>query len=1043
MKVKQNWEDPEVFGINKEPGRAYFVHFPDKGDEWTILLNGKWKFNWVPKPLLKPDGFHCTDFDDTDWDEIQVPGVWQLQGYDTLYYLSSSYPPAIETRKNRIPAIDNDDNPVGSYRCEFVIPDNWQERDIFIHFGAVKSAFYLWVNGRLVGYSQGSMTPAEFNLSPYLKPGKNLLAVQVYRYSDGTYLEDQDMWFFSGIYRDVFLFSTPKTAIKDFYAHCELDNQYKDAVLELSVDVFNTTQSRVEDLKLIVRIRESSENLGDWNEVMNVSLGVDSKSESNWKECCSVSNPNKWSAEEPNLYDLEISLFNSRNEVIDRVIHPIGFKKVEIESGVLKVNGQPILLKGVNRHDYDPDNGWAVSDELYLKDILLLKRNNINAVRTSHYPADPRFYGLCDRYGIYVMDEADVETHGVRKTVPGSLPEWKEAVVDRARRMVLRDRNRACIIMWSLGNEAGFGDNFKAMKEEILKFDKTRPVHYEGDYRCEISDVFSRMYGSPMDYERVGRKEELKGFIIWLESSFLGMAGPVTPEMYDDKPFLLCEYAHAMGNSLGNFQKFMDVFVKYPQCTGGFIWDFADQAIRSRDKDGQELWLYGGDFEESRTNGIFCSNGIVTADRKPHPALVEVKKVYQDIHIEGVTLSEGLIRITNRNSFRALNHVDLRWEIMENGETVQEGILGCSEIQAMESKELKIPFEPGYLRRENEVFLTVRFLLKENTPWAKAGHETAFEQFLIWKKKPREDETLDLPELQMTETREHFEFQAESFACAIGKQSGCIESYQLKGKELLASKIKPNFFRAPIDNEGSVSEGLPKGILKSIVHRFFPDRRWEKSSRNRSVKSIKIINKDRASCEITVVSRLSGSKKGLETSYRILGNGKIKITNSLHPTRDLIRFGMQGSFVPGYQQLAFYGRGPDENYMDRKSGSPVAIYRGAVADFIHSYVRPQENGNHTDVRWISLANNKGEGLTFHSPENRFLEASGWPYTQEELDQADHIHELPFKEEVTFNIDYGQRGVGGDHPGLSVLHDEYKLKKGKMYNYSFWLTPTTK
>ncbi|MBU2515872.1 DUF4981 domain-containing protein [bacterium] len=1040
MTKKRDWEDPEVFGINKEPARSFFFHFPDNPDDWRINLNGDWKFFWVPRPSERPTGFYRSDFDDSAWDKVKVPGVWQLQGYDTPYYISSSYPPAIETRKNRIPAIDENDNPVGSYRMEFDCPEHWLERDIHIHFGAVKSAFYLWINGEKVGYSQASMTPAEFRLNSYIKAGKNQLAVEVYRYSDGTYLEDQDMWFFSGIYRDVFLFCAPKVAIWDFFALADLAADYKNGILRLGVDCQNYSVALASDLRLVAKIKDLRGIDSQWNLLLEEKVKIPADESLKINREVTVENPGKWSAETPNLYELELCLLNEKNETIDQVRHKIGFKKVEIDDGRLLINGCPVLLKGVNRHDYDPDHGWAVPDSVYLKDILILKRNNINSVRTSHYPDDPRFYDLCDQYGIYVMDEADVETHGVRKHLPGSRPEWKEAVIDRGVRMVHRDKNRACVFMWSLGNEAGFGDNFKAMKTAMLKIDRSRPFHYEGDYNLEISDVFSRMYGSPMDFERVGEKKNLNGFMIWLESRFLGMAGPLKAHVYKDKPFMLCEYAHCMENSLGNFQKFMDLFEKYPQFIGGYIWDFVDQTIRIKEKDGSEKWLYGGDFGESKTNGIFCANGIVAADRTPHPALTEVKKVYQNIGVEAVDLDKGIFRIKNKNSFRSLDYLDLKWEISRNGFLMQEGVLKPPDIDPSGSVEMEIPFDRSGFIKEDEILLTIRSLLNRDEKWAKKGYEVAFDQFLLQKGLTQFEEASEYPALKTEHQPGKIRISSQGFSCSFDKKTGCLESYRVEEVEYLSAPLTPNFFRAPIDNDGSVSDGLPDGLLKKIVHILFPDRSWQKAGLQRTVRSIDIKDSKLGVVEIIVNSDLKYSKGGLRSVYTIHGNRKIAVIHSFIPKKDLVRFGMQGKMPGRFDRMSWYGRGPQENYIDRKTGSAVGIYEGQVADFFHHYVRPQENGNHTDVRWMALKDTSGKGLLFNHGGEKFLETSAWPYSQEDLDSAGHIYELKPGDSVTFNVDYGQRGVGGDHPGLAALHDEFKLKKNKKYSYSFWIVP---
>lgn len=1037
MTPLSDWENPQVFNINKEPARSYFLPRPEKESSTTISLNGSWKFHWASKPADRPTEFYLEDYDTGSWDEITVPAVWQLQGYGVPYYLSSSYPPAIETRKRLIPGISHQDNPVGSYRRDFSVPEEWMEKEIYIYFGAVKSAFYLWVNGHKVGYSQGSMTPAEFNLTPFVRAGTNSIAVEVYQYSDGTYLEDQDMWFFSGIYRDVILFATPKIRIRDFYCRSCFDENLRNATLSLSIDIRNTGKKHHENLLCRVRMRDLMVEKGEWLPLFDEHLDLSDQEHHRLEKSIEVTRPKKWSAEMPNLYELSISLLDREQNQVDSARHAFGFRQVEIRDGILLLNGKPLLLKGVNRHDYDPETGWYVSDETYLKEILIMKQNNINAVRTSHYPCDPRFYDYCDRFGLYVMDEADLETHGVRKSVPGSLPQWRDAVVDRGVRMVERDKNRACVIMWSLGNEAGQGSNFMAMKEAMRAIDDTRPFHYEGDYTLEVSDIFSRMYGSPMDFESVGRKENLWTFMMWFQNKTLGMAGPVKARLYKDKPFLLCEYAHCMGNSLGNFQKFMDLFEKYPQFAGGFIWDFVDQAIKVRERDGSIQWLYGGDFGEIKTNGIFCTNGIVAADRTSHPALAEVKKVYQSIGVEPVDLLNGKIRVINRNLFLWLDYVEMYWEVLEDGNIAQKGYVDCSEIGPLKNSEMMLRYDRSSFKPTCEYFLNIRFFLANKKPWAARGFEVAAEQFLLAPvQEQNEREKATIP-LTVTEDGEQIMISSDIFSVKIGKQSGGLESFSFEDTEYLAAPLAPNFFRAPTDNEGSVSEGLPEGVLKRIVRRWFPDRRWEKSMKNRKVARWHVRTEENEVI-VTVNSTMKYTKKGVKTVYTITGDGAVRIDNTVEPKIDLIRFGMQGMLKAGYTIISWYGRGPEENYIDRNTGSFIGIYHKKIDDFIHHYVRPQENGNRTDVRRFRLTNREGAGILFEACD-RPLECSAWSCTQEELDKTAHIHELPFRDEITFNIDYGQRGVGGDYPGLAALHDEFKLKKGRRYSYCFTMS----
>ncbi|MCP4762424.1 MAG: beta-galactosidase, partial [archaeon] len=602
---KMDWEIPEMIGKNKEPAHNTLISYPnseialendDNKSPFFLNLNGKWKFNWVKKPADRPIDFFKKDYDVKNWDELKVPSNWQMHGYGIPIYTNITYPYSIGTEE--IPSIDHEYNPVGSYRRDFKVPKDWisEKREIFIHFAGVKSAFYIWINGKKVGYSQGSMTPAEFNITKFLNKGKNILSVEVYRWSDGSYLEDQDMWRLSGIYRDVFLYATPKLHLRDFFAICDFDSTYSDAILKIAAKVKNYGEKPFKSYKIEVSLLDSENGIISNDPLMEANLDVNSGEECVINLQSEVKNPNKWSAETPYLYKLVLSLKDPEENVIEAEICNFGFRKVELKNEQIYINGKSIIFKGVNRHDHHPDHGRAVPLESMIEDIKIFKKNNINAVRTSHYPNHPTFYDLCDQYGIYVLDECNIESHGLRKILPNSLPEWTNACLDRMTSMVERDKNHPCIFMWSLGNEAGTGDNFIKMKASALEIDHTRPIHYEGDYNFEYSDIYSVMYASPQGVEKVGQKKS--GFAL---TKFKN----VKRDLYEGKPYLLCEYAHAMGNSLGNFQKFMDIFEKYDNCIGGFIWDYVDQGLRKTSDDGEEFWAYGGDYGDEPHSGSF------------------------------------------------------------------------------------------------------------------------------------------------------------------------------------------------------------------------------------------------------------------------------------------------------------------------------------------------------------------------------------------------------------------------------------------------------
>ncbi len=647
---KQYWEDPSVFKINKEDGHAIAMPYDDvesalSGEEskYKQSLNGKWKFYWQRGLRNQPTGFERMGFNDSDWDEINVPSVWQTEGYSVPYYYASTFPRAISRNKLRIPHINHRMQEIGIYRRKFALDKSFAGREIFLHFGAAKAAIEVYVNGNFVGYGQGSMTPHEFNVTKYLRyDEENVVAAKVYRYSDGTYLEDQDMWWLCGIYREVYLFAESPVSIRDFYFRTKFDNFYNNATALLDIEIknywaFNGNASI--EAKLISP-NGSEIVLGS----SKISLEANS---ADIRFVADIEEPEKWSAEMPNLYKLVMILKLDEKTVAVKT-YDVGFKQVEIKGEKIYFNGMPLMVRGVNRHDFDADHGWAVPKERYTQDLDIMKQNNINAIRTSHYPDDPYFYDMCNKYGFYVMDECEVETHGVRrKGVPGSNPVWTAAVVDRMQRMVLRDRNNPCIFMWSLGNEAGDGDNFAKMKEAALKLDDTRQFHYEGDFDLTKSDVISRMYPTEDIMEKLGKKEPITiSLYDNIANQLAADSKPIKAEMYEGKPILLCEYAHSMENSLGNFQEYMDDFERYDNMCGGFIWDFVDQTIHRVNENGQDEWLYGDDFakQEPRniinipnttaiagSNTYFCANGLIGADRQPHPQITEVKKVYAEI----------------------------------------------------------------------------------------------------------------------------------------------------------------------------------------------------------------------------------------------------------------------------------------------------------------------------------------------------------------------------------------------------------------------------
>jgi len=1004
---KQNqipdWENSKIFNKNKEPAHSTLISYDSlenskknrEESQYYKSLNGIWKFNWVEKPSDRPVNFYDVNYEIQDWAEIDVPSNWQMRGYGIPIYTNVKYPYSINIEK--IPNIDHNYNPVGSYRRNFEIPLNWKGREVFIHFAGVKSAFYIWINGEKVGYSQGSMTPAEFNITKYLKIGINVLAVEVYRWSDGSYLEDQDMWRFSGIFREVFLFSTPKIHIRDFFARCKLDENYEHAILKVKVKVVNYEKEDVKQNRVEISLLDDDKQFVESEILMSETFTVKSKAEHSLELHATIQNPRKWTGETPYLYNLILKLKSSKNEITEVEHCKIGFRMIEIdEKGSFLINGKSIIFKGVNRHEHDPDHGRAIPYNRMIEDIILMKRNNINAVRTSHYPNHPKWYDLCDKYGIYVVDECNLESHGLRNTLPKSLPEWTKACVDRMVSMVKRDKNHPSVVIWSLGNEAGMGNNFKIMKEETLKIDTSRPIHYEGDYSQEIVDIIS-------------------GIRVKLSSI---------------KPYILCEYAHAMGNSLGNFQEFMDVFEKYLNAIGGFIWDFIDQGLRKISDKGEEFWAYGGDYGDEPNDSNFCINGIVLPDRKPNPALFEVKKVYQNIKVYPVNLIEGSVLIHNKFDFISLEDIKINWDLTANGIIIQNGSVENLEIKSGEQKETIIQFLKPNLESNTEYHLKIISSLKNSVLWAEKGHILAWDQFKVPYSTVKESGKLeDFPELVIDDLKESYEISGEEFKLRIGKTTGVLESYIFKNIKLLNSPLIPNFWRAPTDNDLGLID-----FAEQSAPSF--DFSWKDTSKNRIIKDITYERVNNYIIKILVLFTIDKSEQDLSIQYTIYGDGSIIVKNSIRPSINMGRFGMQLTIPNKYNQLTWFGNGPHETMLDRKTSGALGIYTGKVDELIHNYIKPQENGNRTDVRWAALTNEEDFGLFVSDIGGTHLSISAWPYSLEDLELANHTYDLPKREFITLNIDYKQCGIGGDVPAMAMLHKKYKLKSNEDYSYTF-------
>jgi beta-galactosidase len=1035
MNSANYWENPRVFNIHKERPHASAVYYPDlesctTGEEspWYHSLHGMWKFHWAQRPADRPREFYHLDFDVSEWNEISVPSQWQLQGYGTPHYMSDGGVKGMG--KKDPPNIDLDYNEVGSYRRTFSLPEDWNARQVMIHFAGVKTAFYLWLNGVFVGYSQGSMCPAEFNLTSYLQPGQNTIALEVYRYSDGAYLEDQDMWYMSGIFREVYLYTIPEVHIRDFFTRCEFDDDLRDAVFYVSAEIRNLGGQPANGYNLETRLLAPDGVLV--TSFVGESISIDPASETSVRLQSKVKAPQKWSAEIPALYTVDLILRDSQNNQVECTQINFGFRKVEIVGKEILINGQNIVFRGVNRHECHPVVGQSIDKSQMEADVILMKQYNINAVRTSHYPNHPYFYELCDRYGLYVMDEANVETHGTAKLIPGSNPDWRDAVIDRMVRMVQRDKNHACVVSWSLGNEAGYGQNFAAMKAATLEIDSSRFIHYEGDIFLKTTDVISTMYPSPMRMEKIARGQAKLRL-----ASAGNMRGRIhRPEEYNQMPVLVCEYAHAMGNSVGSLDKHVQIFDKYPHMAGGYIWDFIDQTLLKKDAQGRDLWLYGGDFGDQPHSGSFLANGILTADRKPHPHAFQVKQCYRSITAIPVDLLMGVITIKNKNWFDSTSNYRLRWELTSDGEICQQGEMDCPLIGPQEQAELRLPISVPQTSVA-ECHLKIIFFLKDATLWAPAGFEIAWEQFQIPvpKRPVAREEGLEAGDLSLERSQEVVRIEGAGFRLDFDPRSGAWTRYWVNGIDHLTVPLLPNFWRVPVDNDGDallVNMRLPELIVRMLR----PWLRWKTAAENRRLLNFDVHGPQENQVTIHTTFKVPGGKQPLSLIYRIKGTGEVEVQYSFTPRKKLLRAGLQTQ-IPGiFHRISWFGRGPEESMLDRKSGYAVGIYELDIEDFIHNYVRPQENANRCDVRWARFMDENGRGIEIRSTSEHLLNFSVWPYTMADLERAKHIHELPRRKNITLNIDYAQKGVGDLTSAFMGMPDEAQLLPGKNCAFSF-------
>lgn len=1017
-----DWENPLVIGINKEPAHLSFAHYPDAQSAladndlevtspYHKSLDGKWKFNWSKNPAERPMDFYKTDYDVSGWPDIKVPGNWQMQGFGTAIYVNEKYPFHPERPVNP-PLLPKDNNPVGSYRTTFTVPENWQERNIYIHFGGVKSAFYIWVNGKKVGYSQGSMTPAEFELTPYLQEGDNQLAVEVYRWSDGSYLEDQDMWRFSGIFRSVYLYSTPKVYLLDFFVRAQLDDRYEDGLLHITAKVRNTSKENLRSAIVEAYLYD------DKGKMIDNAPVVESKTET-WIPSgmtgvaqlhTKIENPKKWTAETPNLYTVVLVLKDDKGNVIEAARSTTGFRTIEIKDGMLFVNGVAVKLKGTNIHDHDPYNGRAVDYKWIKEDIKLMKQANMNALRFSHYPHDRRYYDLCDKYGLYVIDEANLETHGIsfrQDLIPGSDPQWTNAVFERAKRMVETNKNHPSVIIWSLGNEAGHGENFKIMASYIRAVDPSRPIHYQ--HMNSVADMDSYMYPTPQQVEYIAESTT--------------------------RPVIMCEFAHSMGNSTGNMKVYMDIMSRQKNIIGAFIWDWVDQGLYKEDDNGKIFWAYGGDMGDEVNDANFCINGIVQPDRTPEPEYYETKHTYQYINLMPMNLDKGEFLLQNGYYHSDLSNYELHWDLLQDGKVIQSGTIDTLKTPAEGIERFSLTFEKPELMPGTEYWLNVSFHTKQDEIWADKGFEVAWHQFKMpWAVPQAPVKDLSgMKSLQLEESDNSVVVIGEGFKISVDKKNGSLSNYNWKGNDLITGALQPNYWRAPTDNDVA---GF-RGALDS----------WKNAASGRVINDVSVSQPDENKVLVTVKGTLAAGESKWNAAYTIYGDGTVKVSQQLFPAGDvpnhIPKIGAEMRIPNEYNKMSWYGRGPWENYLDRQTGSDVGVYSGLVDSLWTNYVLPQENSNRCDVRWVAFTNDNGEGLLAIA--NSKLSVSAWPYSLQDLEEAKHINELPQRDFINVNLDYKQMGVGGVNTWSSVAAPlpQFRIPSNQSYEYEFYLMPYSK
>ncbi len=1009
----------KIFEENKLSPRATYFSFEsldiakEENSRRFLNLNGTWKFNWVKDPKQRPTTFQNVNYDDSNWNTISVPANWEVEGFGKPIYLDERYP--FTTKWPDAPA---DYNPVGTYRKVIHLDSCFLSEDIIFHFAGAKSAMYVYVNGNYVGYSQGSKTPAEFNISKYLKKGKNLIALQMFRWSDASYLESQDMLRMSGIERDVYLYTQPKVFISDYYANTNLDDNYSNGIYDGTISVINTSNNKVART-VTVEILDHDRSL--FKSIKTIEIPANTSFDFNSETI--IENVEQWSAEIPKLYQLKIALEDEENSKNNQyVLKSIGFKRVEIKNSQVLINGKSVYFRGVDRHETDPFTGHVVSKESMLKDITLMKQNNINAVRSSHYPNDPYWLDLCDKYGLYVIDEANIESHPLaisEETQIGNEMSWLPAHMMRTQRMYYRDRNHPSIYSWSLGNEAGEGNIFKTTYKWLKEHDSNRIVQYEPAGKEEYTDVYCPMYPKPEYLIEHGMSDS-------------------------DKPAILIEYCHAMGNSVGNLQDYWDIIETYPNLQGGYIWDWVDQSLEYKDENGNPYLAYGHDYDpDLPTDGNFLNNGLVDPYRNPHPHLSEVKKVYEPVQFN--YLGKGTVEVENKNFFKDLSDKALSWKLLENGKRIagQDDLM----IHALPQQKatMNISGLSSFIKDKNEYILELSLIQNIETGLIPKGHEVAWDQYVL-----QQGRIVDsIPDGNSFEiiSGDQFHIKNDLIDLKINSKTGEITSWKYQGENITDYPIRPNFWRPPTDND--LGNGMDKWA-----------KIWQDATYNYSAELISVPQSTKQGVVYKVGYILPNNEATAHASYLLASNGSVQVTLQYRPNKNdlpnMPRLGMYMTLANDFKDVSWYGKGPDESYWDRKTGQKVGFYSGKIEEQFHRYSRPQETGNKTEVRWMEVGSNT---LVLKLTSEVLLNSSIWPFSMHEIDfnsedatesasglvpvTQKHGADIKTGNTVQLNMDYLQMGVGGDTSWGRLVHSEYTINANKLYSYTITIQPKLK